>query len=73
MQLYEIRILNGDFTTRTIVAQQYMSDHAAVRAARMFAEPVLFEVWRGMTCIYASSPPGAAAVRFAKTAGKELR
>lgn len=51
MQTYEIRVLNDDLSTRAIVEQQYISDHAAIRSARQFAEPHQFEVWRGLTCV----------------------
>jgi hypothetical protein len=52
MQTYEIRILNDDLTSNTIIEQQYTSDTAALRAARQFAESRPYEVWRGLTCIH---------------------
>lgn len=51
MQIYEIRVLNDDLTTRVIIEQQYLNDHSAIRSARQFAEPFQFEVWRGLTCV----------------------
>ncbi len=56
MQVYEIRVLNDDSTTKAIVAQQYMNDGAAIRSARYFAKPRECEVWRGLNCIYHSVP-----------------
>jgi hypothetical protein len=52
MQTYEIRILNDDLTTKTIIEQQYINDDCALRSARQFAEPRPYEVWRGMTCVH---------------------
>lgn len=57
MQIYEIRILNDDLSTRAIVAQQYISDGAALRSARRFAETQRFEVWRGLTCVSGAAVP----------------
>lgn len=56
MQVYEIRVLNDDLSTRAIVAQQYLNDGAAIRSARQFAESRDCEVWRGLNCIYHSVP-----------------
>jgi hypothetical protein len=56
MQVYEIRVLNDDLSTRAIVAQQYLNDGAAIRSARQFAEQRDCEVWRGLNCIYHSVP-----------------
>jgi hypothetical protein len=56
MQVYEIRVLNDDLTTRAIVAQQYLNDGVAIRSARNFAEPHDCEVWRGLTCVYHTRP-----------------
>jgi hypothetical protein len=54
MQIYEIRVLNDDLTTKAIVAQQYMNDGAAIRSARQYADPHDCEVWRGLTCVWHS-------------------
>jgi hypothetical protein len=40
MQVYEIRVLNDDLTTKTVIEQQYFNDGCAVRSARQFARPV---------------------------------
>ena len=59
MQIYEIRVLNDDHTTRTIVAQQYINDGAAIRSAQRYAEPHDCEVWRGLTCVWHSAREAA--------------
>lgn len=51
MQIYEIRVLNDDLTTRIIFEQQFISDISAIRSARRFAESRPFEVRRGTTCV----------------------
>lgn len=51
METYEIRVLNDDMTTRSVLEQQFINDASAIRTARMFAEPRPFEVWRGLLCI----------------------
>ena len=56
VQVYEIRVLNDDLTTRAIVAQQYLNDGVAIRSARRFAEQHDCEVWRGLTCVYHTRP-----------------
>lgn len=52
MQTYEIRVIKDNPRTTAIIAQQYFSDHAALRAAQHFAQGHKFEVWRGIDCIY---------------------
>ena len=52
MQTYEIRVIKDNSRTTAVIAQQYFSDHAALRAAQHFAQGRRFEVWRGMDCIY---------------------
>src|SRR6185312_5152080 len=51
METYEIRVLNDDMTTHSVLEQQIINDASAIRTARMFAEPRPFEVWRGLLCI----------------------
>jgi hypothetical protein len=53
MQTYEIRILNDDYTTKLVMEQQFLNDQAAILSVRQFGEPNSFEVWRGLTCVYA--------------------
>jgi hypothetical protein len=52
MQTYEIRVLKDHSRSTAIIAQRYISDHAALRAAQHFAQGHRFEVWRGIDCIY---------------------
>jgi hypothetical protein len=52
MSEYEIRILKADRSTDTLIEVVHVSDFAAIRAARKFAEARPFEVWRGLECIY---------------------
>lgn len=52
MREYEIRILRADRKTDTIIEVVHLNDHAAIRAAKKFAEARPFEVWRGLDCIY---------------------
>jgi hypothetical protein len=61
MQIYEIRVLNDDLSTRVIVEQQYFSDIAALRSARQLAQAQRFEVWRGLTCVSGVARPLPAA------------
>lgn len=58
MHQYEIRILHADRSTDIIIEVMHLSDHAAVRAGKKFAEARSFEVWRDLKCIYgrASTP-----------------
>lgn len=51
METYEIRVLNDDMTTHSVLEQQFINDASAIRTAKMFAEPRPFEVWRGFLCI----------------------
>jgi hypothetical protein len=50
---YEIRILNGG-KTKSVIEVVHLNDHAAIRAGKKFAEGNLFEVWRGLDCVYGS-------------------
>ena len=52
MQEYEIRILKADHTPDTVIEVIHLNDHAAIRAAKKFAQARPFEVWRGLDCIY---------------------
>ena len=52
MQHYEIRILRADKSSDAIIEAVHLNDHAAIRAARKFAEARPFEVWRDLECIY---------------------
>ena len=57
MTPYEIRIVRGIDRSPIVVNAKLMSDHAAVRRARMLAaEGDLVEVWRGLVCIYSTMP-----------------
>ena len=38
-----------------VIAEIYLSDHAAIRAGQKFAAGRAFEVWRGTECIYDNS------------------
>jgi hypothetical protein len=58
MQEYEIRILSGGHTT-AFLEVRHLSDHAAIRSARIYAGDKRFEVWRGLDCIYV--PPRSVA------------
>ena len=55
MQTYEIRILNDDSTTKLVIEQQFLNDQDAIRSVQHFGEPNSFEVWRGLTCVYAGA------------------
>ena len=55
MQQYEIRILKADGSTATILAAVQLNDNAAIRSAKKIADGRLFEVWRGMNCLYGCS------------------
>jgi hypothetical protein len=65
MREYEIRILRADKTTDLIMEVMHFSDKAAIRAAKKIAEARLFEVWRGLDCIFgrADGSGGAAGPR----------
>lgn len=52
MHEYEIRILRTDRSTDTMIEGTHLDDHAAIRAARKFAEARPFEVWQDLDCIY---------------------
>jgi hypothetical protein len=52
MREYEIRILRTDRSTNVVIEVMHLSDHAAIRAAKKFAEGQPFEVWRGLDCVY---------------------
>jgi hypothetical protein len=54
MHAYEIRILSQGHT-QMVIAEIYLSDHAAIRAGQKFAAGRTFEVWRGAECIYDNS------------------
>ena len=57
MNVYEVRILGETSGKGGIVLQaQYLSDVAAVRAAKKLADGRPFEVWRGIQCVYAATP-----------------
>jgi hypothetical protein len=49
---YQIRLLQADRTTDTIMMVSHPNDNAAIRAAKKFAEARPFEVWRDLDCIY---------------------
>jgi hypothetical protein len=53
---YEIVVLKNDCTSTSFIFEQtHSDDYAAVRAAARFAGANLFEVWRGIECIYGVS------------------
>jgi hypothetical protein len=53
MPEYEIVVLKNDHTGASFIFEQsHADDYAAVRAAAKFAGANLFEVWRGIDCIY---------------------
>jgi hypothetical protein len=54
VQEYEIRVLSSGHPI-IIIDAKYFSDHAAVRSAKDLAQGRPFEVWRGLSRIYA--PP----------------
>jgi hypothetical protein len=61
MHQYEIRILCANRNADAFIEVVHLNDHAAIRAAKKFAGPSQFEVWRGLDCIYdggqTKSPP----------------
>jgi len=56
MYEYEIRVLSSGHPI-VITEAMHLSDHEAVRSARNLAGERLFEVWRGLDCIYAPAKP----------------
>jgi hypothetical protein len=72
MPMYEIRILNDDhYSASLIMEQHHLSDHAAVRAATKLAGGQWFEVWRGIDCIY-GLPSGRAGAARASSNSRNL-
>ena len=56
MHEYRIKVLSSGHPI-LVVDATHISDHDAVRSAKDLADDNLFEVWRGLDCIYA--PPKA--------------
>ena len=57
MDAYEIRIVKKQKVSPVIYACSQTSDHAAIRRAKSLIEDGdQVEVWRGMDCVYATSP-----------------
>jgi hypothetical protein len=52
MQLYEIRLLRDDRSTRFVLSQMHLDDHAAIRAASRLSKGAPFEVWRELECVF---------------------
>lgn len=52
MQLYEIRLLRDDRSTKFVLAQMHLDDHAAIRAASRMSKGASFEVWRELECVF---------------------
>ena len=55
LQTYEIRIHNDDTSTKLVIEQQFLNDQDAIRSVQHFGEPNSFEVWRGLTRVYAGA------------------
>jgi hypothetical protein len=58
MHDYEIRILNSRLASSAIIEVLEVSDRTAIRSAERMAEGRPVEVWRGIECVYRSSPQG---------------
>ena len=53
MPEYEIRILNADrHTSSVILEQSHGDDRAAIGAAAKLAKGAQFEVWRDLECLH---------------------
>ncbi len=55
MHEYEIRLLHADKSTDIVLVMMYLTDAAAIRAAKKIAEARPFEVWRDLDCIHGTS------------------
>lgn len=50
---YEIRLLNDDYySTSVVIEKSFSNDHAAIKAAADLAGTPWFEVWRDIYCVY---------------------
>jgi hypothetical protein len=58
VQEYEIRVLSAGGTI-AVMEEIHLSDHAAIRSAKKFADDRSFEVWRGLDCIYETTSKSA--------------
>lgn len=57
MDAYEIRIVKKQKVSTVTYACSQASDHAAIRRAKSLVEDGdQVEVWRGLDCVYATSP-----------------
>jgi hypothetical protein len=53
MQRYEIRLLKEDrYSTKFVVEQMHLNDHAAIGAGSQLAQGSPFEVWHDLECVY---------------------